>query len=130
MSMKRALARLLLLICAAGLATPAVGSQDDLNLGFEDAFVRPFYTTSSFGFVVTGTAVVAAGAFSYFTAGAGAPVAATGVSTVASWVGGGGAGSYRRSWSRSAEAQEGGRDGWITAPRCGSRDPLGAFTGA
>lgn len=44
--------------------------------------------------MVTGTAIVAAGTFTYFTAGAGAPAAATGVSTVASWVAGGGAGSY------------------------------------
>lgn len=67
---------------------------DDTDLGFETAFYRPFYKTSSFGLVVTGTAIVAAGTFSYFTAGAGAPAAATGVSTVASWVAGGGAGSY------------------------------------
>jgi len=90
----RTLSRFFLLCFAVGLASPATAVQGDLDLGFEDAFVRPFYKTSSFGFVVTGTAVVAAGAFSYFTAGAGAPAAAAGVSGVASWVGGGGAGSY------------------------------------
>jgi predicted negative regulator of RcsB-dependent stress response len=41
-----------------------------------------------------GASIVVAGTLSYFTAGAGAPAAATGVSTVASLVGGGGAGSY------------------------------------
>ncbi len=67
---------------------PAIAAPDDTDLGFEAAFYRPVYKTSSFGLVLTGTAIVAAGAFSYFTAGAGAPAAATGVSTVASWVGG------------------------------------------
>ena len=65
-----------------------------LELGFSDAFNKKFYEKKYFGLAVTGTTVVVAGAVSYFTAGAGAPVAAGGVSTIASWVGGGRAGSY------------------------------------
>ena len=64
------------------------------HLSFEDAFPKPFYKTSYFGPVLTGATIVLAGGFTYFTAGAGAPVAATGVSSVAAWLGGGGAGSY------------------------------------
>lgn len=65
-----------------------------LTMGFSDAFDKKFYEKKNFGIALLGASVVVAGAASYFTAGAGAPVAATGVSTVASWVGGGGAGSY------------------------------------
>lgn len=64
------------------------------DLGFQTAFHRPFYKKKTFGLFVTGTSVLAAGAFSYLTAGAGAPAAAAGVSSVASWLAGGGAGSY------------------------------------
>lgn len=64
------------------------------EVGFKDIYPKAFYKKSYFGLVITGTTIVAAGAFTYFTAGAGAPAAATGVSTVASWVAGGGAGSY------------------------------------
>lgn len=64
------------------------------DLGFESAFPRKIYQKKYFGLAITGVTIVAAGTFSYLTAGAGAPVAATGVSTVASWVAGGGAGSY------------------------------------
>jgi len=76
------------------LNAPAFAAPDDTDLGFEAAFHRPFYKKKSFGLVITGTTMVAAATFSYFTAGAGAPPAAAGVSTVASWVAGGGAGSY------------------------------------
>ena len=65
-----------------------------MEMGFSDVFDKKFYEKKSFGVAVLGATIVAAGAFSYFTAGAGAPTAATGVSTVASWVGEGGAGSY------------------------------------
>ncbi len=92
--MKKLPLSLAILAFVAPFAPPAFAVPDDNDLGFEAAFYRPFYKTSSFGLVVTGTAIVAAGTFSYFTAGAGAPAAATGVSTVASWVAGGGAGSY------------------------------------
>ena len=66
----------------------------ETHLSFEDAFPKPFYKTSYFGPMLTGATIVLAGGFTYFTAGAGAPVAATGVSSVAAWLGGGGAGSY------------------------------------
>jgi len=64
------------------------------NIDYESVYPKNFYQKSYFGLAVTGAAIVGAGAFTYFTAGAGAPVAATGVSTVASWTAGGGAGSY------------------------------------
>ena len=64
------------------------------ELSFASVYPTPLYAKSYFGLVLTGATVVGAGAFSYFTAGAGAPVAAAGVSSVASWVAGGGAGSY------------------------------------
>ena len=64
------------------------------DIDFEHIYPKAFYKKSYFGFVITGAAVVGAGAFTYFTAGAGAPAAATGASAVASWVAGGGAGSY------------------------------------
>jgi len=64
------------------------------NIAFSHIYPKKFYKKSYFGFVITGIAVVGAGAFTYFTAGAGAPAAATGTSAVASWVAGGGVGSY------------------------------------
>src|SRR5574343_22698 len=87
---------LTLAVCIALAATPTMtrAATEDLDLGFEAAFERPFYKKRYFGLVITGASIVAAGTFTYFTAGAGAPAAATGVSTVASWVAGGGAGSY------------------------------------
>ena len=64
------------------------------SIDYEEVYSKAFYKKSYFGLAVTGAAIVGAGAFTYFTAGTGAPVAATGVSTVASWSVGGGAGSY------------------------------------
>jgi len=64
------------------------------DIDFKHIYPKSFYKKSYFGFVITGAAVIGAGAFTYFTAGAGAPAAATGASTVAAWVAGGGAGSY------------------------------------
>lgn len=64
------------------------------SLSFESAFHKPIYQKSYFGIALTGATIVGAGAFTYFTAGAGAPTAAAGVSTVATWVGGGSAGAY------------------------------------
>jgi len=64
------------------------------DIDFKHIYPKKFYKKSYFGFVVTGVAIVGAGAFTYFTAGAGAPAAATGVGGVATWVGGGGAGAY------------------------------------
>jgi len=64
------------------------------NIDFKHIYPKKFYKKSYFGFIITGAVIVGAGAFTYFTAGTGAPVAATGTSTVATWVAGGGAGSY------------------------------------
>jgi tetratricopeptide (TPR) repeat protein len=64
------------------------------NVSFEEVYKKAFYKKSNFTYIVTASTVAAAVAFSYVTAGAGAPVAATGVSTVASAIGGGGAGTY------------------------------------
>ncbi len=64
------------------------------SLSFESVFHKPIYQKNYFGIALTGATIIGAGAFTYFTAGAGAPVAATGVGTVATWVGGGSAGAY------------------------------------
>jgi len=64
------------------------------DVDFRHIYPKEFYKKSYFGFIITSAAVVGAGAFTYFTAGAGAPAAATGTSAVAAWVAGGGAGSY------------------------------------
>lgn len=64
------------------------------NIDFSSVYPKKIYEKSYFYLSMTATIIVGAGAFTYFTAGAGAPVAATGVSTVASWAAGGGAGSY------------------------------------
>ena len=63
------------------------------DIDFKHIYPKKFYKKSYFGLAITGAAIVGAGAFTYFTAGTGAP-AATGVSGVAAWVGGGGASSY------------------------------------
>lgn len=85
---------MLFLAGALTCTSPAYAAPDDTDLGFASAFPRPIHKKKSFGLLVTGASVVAAGTFTYFTAGAGAPPAAAGVGTVASWIGGGGAGSY------------------------------------
>ena len=64
------------------------------NVGFSDLYPKPLYKKSYIGWTILGTTVVAAGVFSYVTAGPGAPIAAMGVSSVASWIAGGGPGSY------------------------------------
>lgn len=64
------------------------------SLDFATIYPKPLYQKSYFGYTVTGIVIVGAGAFTYLTAGAGAPVAATGVSWFSSTVAGGGAGSY------------------------------------
>jgi hypothetical protein len=72
----------------------AVPVKNALALSFGEVFPKHFYEKKYFGAAITGTTVVAAGAWTFFTAGTGAPAAAAGVSTVASWIGGAGAGSY------------------------------------
>lgn len=64
------------------------------EISFHEAFPKPIYKKSYFGYTVMGTTIVCAGAISYFTAGTGAPAAAAGTSSIATWVGGGGAGAY------------------------------------
>ncbi len=64
------------------------------NVGFSDLYPKPLYKKSYFELTIIGTSVVAAGVFSYFTAGIGAPKAAMGVSWIASWIAGGKAGAY------------------------------------
>lgn len=56
---------------------------------FKHMYPKPLHEKSYFSFAITGAVVVGAGAFTYFTAGAGAPAAATGVSATASWISGG-----------------------------------------
>ena len=64
------------------------------DLSFKEIFPKPIYKKTYFGAAIMGVTIVGAGAITYFTAGAGAPVAATGASAVATWVAGGGTGSY------------------------------------
>lgn len=64
------------------------------EISFHEAFPKPIYKKSYFGYTIMGTTIVCAGAISYFTAGAGAPAAVSGTGSIATWVGGGGAGSY------------------------------------
>ena len=64
------------------------------NVDFKHIYPKSFYKKSYFGFVITGAAIVGAGAFTYFTAGVGAPASAAGTATVAVWVAGGGSGAY------------------------------------
>jgi hypothetical protein len=70
------------------------GDDGKADLSFHGVFPQALHKKSYFGWVILGTSIVAGAAISYATAGAGAPAAATGVSTVASAVAGGGAGSY------------------------------------
>lgn len=87
--------RLLLAACAALVVhAPARAADGPLDLGFEDAFPRPFHQKRYVGAAVTGVSIVAVGALTYATAGAVAPAAVSGASTVAGWVAGGGAGTY------------------------------------
>lgn len=64
------------------------------EIEFSNLYPKRFYEKSYIGFVLTGTVIIGYGAFSYFTAGAGAQVAAPGVAWIASKIAGGGAGSY------------------------------------
>jgi len=65
-----------------------------IDINFSDIYPKPFYQKKVFPIVILISTAVVAGVITYVTAGAGAPVSAPFVSTVASWVGGGGAGSY------------------------------------
>ena len=78
----------------ATIHTAFWGGEKKVDLSFGAVFDKPFYREGYFPWAVLGATIVIAGVLSYATAGAGAPAAATGVSTVASAVGGGGAGSY------------------------------------
>lgn len=62
--------------------------------GFKHIYPKAFYKKSYFAPTAITAAVVSAVAVSYFTAGTGAPAAAAGVSSLASSIAGGGAGSY------------------------------------
>ncbi|GEM_PF-1805281 len=64
------------------------------EITFNKLFHKSFYQKSYFTPAVMGTSIVAAGAFTFFTAGAGAPAAAAGVGSVATAIGGGTAGAY------------------------------------
>lgn len=69
----------------------------DLHLqevSFNEVYPKAIYKKSYFAWIVLGASIVAGGIFTACTYTFGAPAAATGVASVASWVGGGGAGSY------------------------------------
>ena len=64
------------------------------EISFQSLFPKALYKKSYFSWLILATSIGIGATVTYVTAGAGAPVAATGVSTVASWIVGGGAGSY------------------------------------
>ena len=72
----------------------SASADEPVDFSFAGTFPKPLYQKSYFAWLMLGASMVVAGVLTYFTAGAGAPAAATGVSTVASTVAGGGAGSY------------------------------------
>lgn len=76
-------------VCILGslLSTNVYAQLEDVD--FSHVYPKAIYKKSYFGLAVTGAAIVGAGVVSFYTAGAGAPAAATGVGTVASWAGGG-----------------------------------------
>ena len=67
---------------------------EPMKYNFKDIYPKEFYKKSYFAPTAIAVSIAGGVAFSYFTAGTGAPTAAAGVSTVASMVAGGGAGSY------------------------------------
>ena len=71
-----------------------LGGDKKVDLSFKEVFDKPFYREGYFPWAVLAATIVVAGVVSFATFGTGAPAAATGVGTVASVVGGGGAGSY------------------------------------
>lgn len=85
---------LLALICFLFLFTPGSIFAEKIDFRFKTVYHKPFYKNPYIvNGVIAGTAVVAA-TVTVYTAGAGAPAAATGVSTVATWIGGGSSGAY------------------------------------
>lgn len=64
------------------------------ELDFSTLYPKAIYSKSYFGYSVLAASIAASIGFSYITAGAGAPAAATGVSSVATWIGGNGVGAY------------------------------------
>jgi len=72
----------------------SVFSGDSVHLRFKDVYNRPFYSKSWFVPVAVGGALAAGAVFTVYTGGTGAPAAGAGVSTTASAIAGGGAGSY------------------------------------
>jgi len=64
------------------------------NISFKYIYPKVFYKKSYFATAAISASIVTAGTLLFVTAGTGAPLAAAGVSTAASIIGGGGAGSY------------------------------------
>lgn len=64
------------------------------NFSFQELFPKPFYNKSYFPLAMTGTLVVLNGALLLLFPPAGAPAAMLGTGPIATWVGGGAAGSY------------------------------------
>jgi len=74
-------------------STMAMAFEDD-EITFAKAYPVPFYEKDWFEPLIMLASFIGTVAVLYFTAGAGAPAAAPGVSTIASWIAGGGPGSY------------------------------------
>ena len=69
--------------------------KDDLfDASFKNLYPKSFFKKSYFGYIAVGTSIAVAGTILFVTAGTGAPVAAAGVSSVATAIAGGGQGAY------------------------------------
>jgi hypothetical protein len=73
---------------------PQYSLSKDNELTFENVYHKAFYRNPWIATGILSAAILTAAVVTTFTAGTGAPAAATGVSSVASWIAGGGAGSY------------------------------------
>jgi hypothetical protein len=80
------------LALSLALVTPI--AQANQNLTFENVYYKPLYKKQAFTYGAIALATGVAAGLTVYTAGTGAPAAGTFVGSVASWVGGGGAGSY------------------------------------
>jgi len=76
------------------LLIPNFISAEENDLRFKNVYHKAFYKNPWIQTGIISGVIVVATAATTLTAGTGAPAAATGVSSVASWVAGGGAGSY------------------------------------
>jgi tetratricopeptide (TPR) repeat protein len=80
---------LFLIICI-----PNIAIAENHDFRFKNVYNKAFYKNPWITGGLISAAAAAAAVFVVYTGGAGAPIAGTGVSTISSWLAGGGAGSY------------------------------------